>query len=312
MEASDLPNPAPPLLERLRRTACHHACSRRTVQAYVHWVRAFILFHGKRHPSSLGQAEIEAFLAHLGQERGLPQPVQRQALGAVAFLYRFVLELPLDVRRADPGPAPWQALPTPEAVAALLGQLRGARWLAGALQYGSGLRLAECLALRVRDLDLLQRRVIVRQGAGRRDRLALLPEGLWSPLQLHLDQVRRLYAADLGRGHGASAAPAAREWGWQFLFPSSRVGEDGRRQPMDPATQARALVRAAAAAGLRESVDEKTLRHCFSAHLLAAGTDPELVRAALGRGEREARLRSGQGTLRSPFDLLPSEQRRAG
>jgi integron integrase len=233
MSATDTDPPEPRLLDQAREVIRLRHYSIRTEQAYLQWIRRFILFHCKRHPGEMGAAEVTAFLSDLAIRRNVAASTQNQALHAILFLYRDVLKLKLpwpdDVQRAKP-----QHLPvvfTREEVRALLAHLQGTLWLMAMLTYGSGLRLLECLRLRVKDLDFQYRQILVRDAKGQKDRVTMLPGVLIEPLRTHLLRVRGLHEVDLRDGFGrvhlphalASKYPNAdRDWGWQYLFPSSR------------------------------------------------------------------------------------------
>ena len=231
---------APRLLDQLWAAIRTRHYSIRTEDAYLYWVRKYILFHGKRHPAELGAPELEAFLTHLAVERNVAASTQSQALSAILFLYREVLGLQLPwlqevVRARRP-----QRLPvvlTREEVARLLDALEGTVSLMGRLAYGSGLRLMECVRLRVKDVDFARREIVVREAKGNKDRVTMLPQSLVAPLQLHLARVRELHDRDLARGYGEVWLPhalavkkprAAGEWGWQYVFPSARLSADPR------------------------------------------------------------------------------------
>jgi len=229
------PGQTPRLLEQLSRALEVRHRSRRTVQAYSSWVRRFILFHGKRHPSELGSEHVTAFLSSLATEGKCSASTQNQALSAILFLYRHVLATPLpwldDVVRAR-RPRRLPVVLTDREVAALLSRLCGPHLLVAALQYGAGLRLMECLQLRVKDVDLERGEIIVRDGKGRKDRVTLLPERLVPRLREHLGAVHQLHQRDLARGAGHVELPtglaaqyprASRQWAWQWIFPATRT-----------------------------------------------------------------------------------------
>lgn len=238
MDASTFERPR--LLDRVSAASRRRAYGRRAEQALRHWIRQFVLFHDKRHPISLGEAEVHAFLQHL-DERGLGLGVRRQARSALVFLYREVLGRELDHVALEP-PAPQQPPLT---------RLSGTLWLLAALSNEGEIGLSDCLRLRVRDVDLLRRRLILR---GPRDRALTLSPELLSPLQAHLERVRGLYLRDLAAGVAGPQQPLApaqrREWGWQYLFPSRRLRTDGDgarcRAPLRVATVERALERGTA------------------------------------------------------------------
>jgi integron integrase len=315
----------PRLLEVLRRELRLRHYSPRTEAAYAHWVRRFILFHGKRHPREMGGVEIEAFLSHLAIGSRVAAATQNQALNALVFLYSRVLGLRVPrleafVRARRPARLP--VVLTREEVHALLARLEGSLGLVARLMYGSGLRLRECLELRVKDLDFGQGEIRVRDGKGRRDRVTPLPRSLLEPLRVHLTRVRELHARDLAAGAGAVALPdalarkypgAAREWGWQWVFPAARryrERESGRerRHHLHETLVQRGVKRAVRAAGLAKPASSHTLRHSFATHLLESGYDIRTVQELLGHRDVRTTMiythvlnRGGRG-VRSPLD----------
>jgi integron integrase len=214
--------------------------SLRTEDTYVHWIKRFIYFSGKRHPAELGAAEVTAFLNYLARDRDVAASTQNQALSALLFLYREVLATPLPwldelerVRR----PARVPTVLTQEEAQRLLAQMKGTKWLMASLLYGAGLRLRECLKLRVKDLDFGYRQIVVRDGKGAKDRVTMLPQSVHAPLKRHLMQVRVLHERDLAVGYGTVELPdalarkyprAACEWAWKFVFPSHKLSTDPR------------------------------------------------------------------------------------
>jgi len=223
---------APRLIDRFREAIRSRQYSRRTEKSYWFWIRLFILRNGKRHPADMGAAEVTAFLNWLATERKVAAATQNQALAALLFLYKAVLGRDLPwfdglVRAKRPVRMP-VVLSEPE-VRRLLGQMHGVAWIMASLLYGAGLRLRECLMLRVKDVDFAYRQILVRDGKGAKDRLTMLPECVVQPLQVHLGRVRSLHRRDLAEGFGEVWLPyalsrkyprAGYEWGWQFLFPS--------------------------------------------------------------------------------------------
>lgn len=233
----------PKLLDRVRQAIRVRHYSRRTEDAYVHWVRRYILFHGKRHPSEMRAKEISAFLTWLAVEGQVSASTQNQALCAVLFLYRHVLEI--DVRPV--GQVPRARVPervpvvlSRDEVRSILQQVTGTMWIVVMLLYGAGLRLEDCLELRVKDVDFDRRQLALRRGKGQKDRRTMLPESVREPLRMHLRAVKRLHERDLARGVGRAILPfaldrkspnASTEWAWQFVFPASRICRDPRWGP---------------------------------------------------------------------------------
>ncbi len=306
--------------------------SRRTEQAYVYWIKRFIYFHGKRHPRDMGEAEVTAFLNDLASSRNVAGGTQNQALSALLFLYKEVLGKDLAwldglVRAKRPPRLP--TVLTRAEVEAILAQLTGVRWLIASLLYGAGLRVMECLRLRVKDVDLEYRQILVRDGKGEKDRVTMLPEKLVEPLRAHLHRVKGLYSRDLKEGYGEVNMPyalarkyprAGREWAWQFVFPSkhrSADPDDGviRRHHQYESVPQRAVHDAVRAAGVAKHVSCHTLRHSFATHLLEAGYDIRAVQELLGHSDVSTTMiythvlnKGGRG-VKSPLDRL--EQSRA-
>ncbi len=230
----------PRLLDQVRDAIRTRHMSYRTEEAYVHWIKRYILFHQKRHPSEMGPAEITRFLTCLAVERRVSASTQNQALAALLFLYREVLGCDpgwLDgiVRAKRPRRLP-VVLTRPE-VTALLGALRGTNWIMAMLLFGAGLRLSECLRLRVKDVDFSRNEILVRQGKGDKDRVTMLPSSVKEALAAHLVRVRRLHERDMTAGFGRVQLPDAlarkypnanRDWGWQWVFPASKICRDVR------------------------------------------------------------------------------------
>jgi integron integrase len=289
----------PRLLDEVRRVLRVKHYSLRTEHAYVGWIRRFILANGKRHPRDMGAAEVETFLSALAVQGGVSPNTQNQALSALLFLYREVLavELPwLDgvVRAKRPQRVP--TILSREEVVRMLAQMDGRPWLLASLLYGTGMRLMEALRLRVKDVDFDRREITVRDGKGAKDRHTMLPCTLVEPLRHEIGRALQLHADDLADGFGAVWLPhalarkypaAARERGWQYVFPSSKRSRDPRdsserRHHFDDAILSRALKRACRAAGILKPVSAHTLRHSFATHLLEAGQDIRTVQELLG------------------------------
>jgi integron integrase len=322
------PGGAPRLLDRVRERLRLLHRSPRTERAYVDWIRRFILFHGKRHPAQLGGAEITEFLTHLAVEANVSASTQNQALNALAFLYREVLELEIGeltgvVRARTPRHLP--VVLTRSEVHALLAQLRGVEWLVAALLYGAGLRLLEALTLRVKDVDFARGELRLRQAKGGRERLAPLPRAVRGPLERQLVEARALHARDLALGFGAVALPAAlalkypsasREWAWQWVFPATRRYFDAsanveRRHHLHETVIQRSVKQAVVGAGIAKRASCHTLRHSFATHLLEAGTDIRTLQELLGHANVATTmiythvLGRGAGGVRSPLDFGP-------
>jgi len=276
--------------------------SYRTEEAYVHWIRRFIYFSGRRHPAELGAAEVTAFVSHLARERDVAAATQNQALSALLFLYKEVLGQPLpwldELERAK-RPARLPTVLTREEVERLLAAMRGTKWLMASLLYGSGLRLTECLKLRVKDIDFGYGQILVRDGKGAKDRVTMLPASLVEPLKRQLQIAKLLHDADVARGYGEVELPdalarkyprAPYEWAWKFVFPSERLSVDPRtgairRHHVYENFVTRGVKRAARAARIEKHVSCHTLRHSFATHLLEAGYDIRTVQELLGHAD---------------------------
>jgi len=312
------------LLDRVRDAIRVKHYSIRTEQAYVNWIKRYIYFHNVRHPAEMGAAEVEAFLTHLAVNENVAASTQNQALSALLFLYREVLKKdpgPIDALRAKK-PKRLPTVLTKDEVRRVLDHLSSTHQLMARLLYGSGLRLMECLRLRVKDLDFAQRAIIVRDGKGEKDRVTMLPESLVAPLQDHLRSVERLHEEDLARGFGAVYLPYAlerkypnanREWIWQYVFPSQRLSVDPRsgvvrRHHLDESGLQKAVRAAAQAAGMTKKVSCHTFRHSFATHLLENGYDIRTVQELLGHKSVRTTmiythvLNRGGLVVRSPLD----------
>ncbi len=325
-------NPPKKLLDRVRVAIRLKNYSIRTEQAYASWVRRFILFHGKRHPRDMGSAEIEMFLSHLAVERNVAASTQNQALSALQFLYREVLkvelEYPIDSIRAK-RPKRLPTVMTKEEVQKVMGRMTGKNQLMAKLLYGSGLRLMECMRLRVKDLDFGQRQIMVREGKGLKDRATVLPDTLMDPLKRHLRHVKLIHEDDIADGHGAVYLPNAletkypnahQEWIWQYVFPAARLSKDPRsgilrRHHADPSALQRAVKKAARSAKIAKRVSCHTFRHSFATHLLENGTDIRTVQELLGHKHVSTTmiythvLRRGGRGVRSPLDSVEASSR---
>jgi integron integrase len=315
----------PTLVSQFREAIRVRHYSLRTERAYLHWIRKFIVYHGKRHPGELGAREVTAFLSHLANDLNVAAATQAQALAALLFLYGAVLgmELPwLDdiVRAKRP-----RRLPTVldrDEVRALLDAMAGAHGLMARLMYGTGMRIGECVALRVKDLNLDRREVVVRDGKGGRDRVTMLPAVLLAPLRSQLVAARGAYDHDRRRDQPGVALPyalerkypnAGRAWGWYWVFPQDRLACDlrsgiVRRHHAYDQTLARAIALAARKSGIVKPVSSHTLRHSFATHLLYDGYDIRTVQELLGHKDVSTTMiythvlnRGGRGVV-SPLD----------
>ena len=287
------------LVADVRRVLRVRHYSLRTETAYLGWIKRFILANRLRHPTELGHREVEAFLTRLAVEGRVSPSTQNQALSALLFLYRDVLGVQLawleEVVRAK-APRKLPVVLAREEIRMLLAQLEGRAWLLAAVLYGTGMRLMECLRLRVKDVDFLRCEIMVRDGKGGKDRRTVLPRSLVEPLQLEVERARVLHAADLQAGFGRVWLPhalarkyrnAEGEFGWQYVFPALQRSLDPRddqerRHHVDAEFVSRALKRARERAGIAKHVTAHTLRHSFATHLLESGYDIRTIQELLG------------------------------
>lgn len=323
------PTPAQPpkLLDQVRQTLRRRHYSRRTEEAYVSWIRRYIRFHDLTHPRALTDADVTAFLTHLAVREHVSASTQNQALGALLFLYRHVIGRDVsslgEVSRAHT-PDRLPVVLGRDEVRAVLNELSGIFRLIGLLLYGSGLRLTECLELRVKDLDLERRQIIVRRGKGDKDRAVPLPESVRALLPDHLRLVRRTFESDQQHGVGGVAMPAGlnrkfrnapREWAWQFVFPAGRVCRDPQwggptRFHLHESAVQREVTAAVRRTRIEKRVTCHTFRHSFATHLLEDGYDIRTVQELLGHRDVSTTmiythvLRRGAAGVRSPADEL--------
>jgi integron integrase len=315
----------PRLIDRMRGRIRLKHYSIRTEDAYVDWVRRYIVFHGRRHPAEMGAGEVEAFLTHLAVQGNVAASTQNQAKSALLFLYREVLglELPwLDGVQSAKRPQRLPVVLTEEEVEALLSRMSSITGLIAKLLYGSGLRLLEAARLRVKDLDLRRLEILVRDGKGGKDRVTMLPESLREPLRAQLEVARALHQRDLGEGFGEVYLPfalarkystAAKQWMWQYVFPAERLSRDPRsesrrRHHVDGQLVERAMRLALRQAGIHKPATPHTLRHAFATHLLQSGYDIRTVQELLGHQDVSTTMiythvlnRGGRG-VHSPLD----------
>jgi integron integrase len=317
----------PRLMDRVRQACRLRHFSPRTEEAYTSWIRRFIVYQGKRHPETLGETEVAAFLSSLAISRHVSASTQNQAMSALLFLYETVLERPLasmpGIARATT-PVRLPIVLSKEEVRRLLDALIGTPKLVAALLYGAGLRLTEGVELRVKDIDFDRCQITVRQGKGRKDRQTMLPASVGPALRKHLEHVRAVHDIDLKSGFGAVVLPdalankypqAARSWAWQFVFPASRVCKNPRWGPPTRFHLHESVVQRAVAAGVRTAGITKraschVLRHSFATHLLEDGYDIRTVQELLGHADVSTTmiythvLNRGALGVRSPADRL--------
>ncbi len=329
--------PVPRLYDRIVEVLRVRHYSRRTEDAYVHWIRRYIEFHQHQHPRELAEDDVNRFLTSLAVKEHVAASTQNQALSAILFLYEHVLEQPLDriegvVRARRPKRLP--VVLTVDEVSRVMAHLTGDKWLIAMLLYGGGLRLLESLRLRVKDLDFERAEITVREGKGDKDRVTMMPQAVIHPLQEHLRQVQVIHQEDVADGFGRVELPHAlarkypnanREWSWQFVFPqehrwvNTRTGEQARHHVHESLVQ-KAVKQAVRKAGLTKRVTSHTFRHSFATHLLADGYDIRTVQELLGHKDVRTTMiythvlnRGGRG-VRSPADGLArrADERWAG
>ena len=313
------------LLDQMRLVLRLKHLSIRTEHAYINWAKRFIVFHGKRHPKDMGAEEIRAFLTYLALHRHVAASTQNVALNALLFLYRDVLkqEFPnLGTFERAKRPHRLPTVFSRAEVAAILAQLAGVHYLMASLLYGAGLRLMECLRLRVKDVDFTYHQIVVRSGKGEQDRMTMLPRTIEDALQRHLAAVKRLQEADLAEGYGEVYLPyafaakdhhAGTSWVWQYVFPAAKRSVDPRsgierRHHISETVLQRAVKDAIGRAGLPKHGSCHTLRHSFATHLLEDGYDIRTVQELLGHKDVSTTMvythvlqRGGRG-VRSPLD----------
>jgi integron integrase len=317
--------PKPKLLDQVREVCRLKHFSIRTEHSYVHWIKRFILFHNKRHPLDMSHQEIRSFISDLATQRQVSASTQTQALCALLFLYRDVLKTDLQfiegIERAK-RPKRLPVVLTRDEVSAVLNQLSGTLKLMASLLYGSGLRLIECVRLRVKDLEFNYQQITVIDGKGGKDRVTMLPAALAEPLKRHLVRVRLLHEEDLSEGFGEVYLPyaldrkysnAAREWPWQYVFPAAKRSTDPRtgkqrRHHLSERVLQRAVNCAVRKAKIAKPASCHSLRHSFATHLLEAGYDIRTVQELLGHKDVSTTMiythvlnKGGKG-VRSPLE----------
>ncbi len=320
----------PKLVDRMRARLRTLHYSIHTETSYIDWVKRFLQFHGFRHPDTMGSKEIELFLNNLAVEKNVAASTQNQALSAILFLYKEVL-------KTDPGwvaksrrakrPEKLPVVFSKREINLILPHLDGVYWLMGHLLYGAGLRLMECVRLRVKDIDFDYDRIVVRHGKGGKDRITMLPKMVKDALRSHLEKVRQIHDRDLANGHGAVHLPfaferknpgAAVDWAWQYIFPSHKLSRDPRsgkirRHHLNHQTLQRKVKKPVQLAGVAKNGSCHSLRHSFATHLLEAGYDIRTIQDLLGHKDLKTTmvythvLNSGGRGVISPSDILDRE-----
>ncbi len=314
------------LLDQVRDVIRRKHYAYRTEKSYVHWVKRYVLFHNKRHPEEMGKPEIEQFLTYLAVEQNVAASTQNQALSALLFLYRHVLNVPMDyVENIEFSKKP-KRLPsvlTPQEAQLIIGELSGVHALIVKLLYGSGLRLLECLRLRVLDVNFEQFQIVVRNGKGAKDRVTMLPQRIIPSLQAHLADIKSQHERDLQQGYGSVELPFALarkypnadcEWIWQYVFPATKLSTDPRsgmvrRHHFYESNVQKAVRRAAQRVELPKRVSPHTFRHSFATHLLENGYDIRTLQELLGHKDVKTTMiythvmNKGPLGVRSPLDM---------
>lgn len=327
------PDPGLKLMDQVRQVLRYHHYAYRTEKTYCEWIVRYIRFHGSRtHPRDMGKQEVEAFLSYLASQKKVAISTQRQALNALAFLYHRVLDQPLG-DNIEPVKARKQpSLPvvlSQEEVRRVFAQMKGRHLLMAKLLYGSGMRLMECIRLRVKDLDFSHERIYIHAAKGNKDRVTLLPAVLREELRAQLDNVRTLHDKDLADGHGNVYIPetlarkypnAAREFRWQYFFPAKKLSKDPRsgelrRHHVLESGLQKAVKRAVDRAGITKRVGCHTFRHCFATHMLENGVNIRVVQELMGHADVKTTeiythvMQNDIDAVRSPLDTLVSAEK---
>jgi len=313
------------LLDQVRDAIRTKHYSYRTEQTYVEWIKRFILYHKKRHPKEMGAAEVQAFITYLATDRQVSASTQNQALSAITFLYKYVLQkdiaLPSDLVRPT-RPIRLPTVLTHQEAMSVIHTMQGTTQLMTMLLYGSGLRVMECMRLRIKDVDFGNHQLIVRDGKGEKDRITILPDTVLNELQRQIETVKAIHRKDLKEGFGDVSLPyalerkytnAPREFVWQYVFPASvrsvdPISQKTKRHHLDPTVLQKAIKHAAHSAGINKIVTPHTFRHSFATHLLQNGYDIRTVQELLGHKDVKTTmiythvLQKGGLAVKSPLD----------
>lgn len=313
------------LLEQVRDAIRAKHYSQRTEKTYIDWIRRFIIHHGKKHPREMGVNEVQEYIVYLATHGNVSASTQNQALSAITFLYRHVLhtELQFPADTIRPGRSkPLPVVLTPSEARSLINNMHGLPKLMTKILYGSGLRLMECMRLRVKDIDFGNRQIIVREGKGEKDRFTILPDSVVEELQSHLLVVKAIHEKDLKEGFGETSLPyalaqkyksASKEWLWQYVFPASArsidpISKREKRHHLDPSVLQKAVRKAAQQAKINKPVSPHIFRHSFATHLLQNGYDIRTVQELLGHKDVKTTmiythvLQRGGLAVKSPLD----------
>lgn len=312
------------LISRLRENLRARHYSLKTEKAYISWIRQFVLFHNKRHPLEMDAPEINTFIKYLAVQRNVSSATQNQALCAIVYMYKHVLKKKVGELELIWAQKP-KRLPvvfTVEEIQKITQQLKGTHWIAGMLMYGSGLRLMECLRLRVKDIDFGFKQITIHDGKGFKDRISTLPEKVIDPLKDHLEKVKQLHDNDLKAGYGSVYVPyaldrkypnASKLFGWQYIFPAHKFSKDPRtgverRHHLHSSVMQKVVSQAIKNAGILKHAGCHSFRHSFATHLLQKGYDIRTVQELLGHSNIQTTqvythvLNKGSNAVRSPAD----------
>jgi integron integrase len=324
------PDPRLKLMDQVRQVLRYHHYAYRTEQTYCDWIVRYIKFHGStKHPRDMGKSEIEAFLSHMATNGHVAAATQRQAFNAIIFLYRHVLDKPIE-GQVEPVRAKKHTRPpvvmSKNEVQRVFTQMQGTHLLMAQMLYGSGLRLMECIRLRVQDLDLERSMVYVRAAKGGKDRTSLFPTSIQTDMQSHLEKVKRLHDTDLSLGYGEVYLPnalarkyrhSAKEFRWQYVFPAKKLSKDPRTETLrrhhvlESGLQ-KAVKVAVDRAGITKRIGCHTFRHCFATHLLENGVNIRVVQELMGHADVKTTeiythvMEKNLSAVLSPLDDLQS------